>query len=190
MLKIAEELTPKQKLEQETVAYWEAQWQAGACAPRRTQEALALLPPTQDKEIVDLGCGNGELLRHIKDAHCTGFDISPTALALCPDHITTKQGLLPYTRLPENHFDIVICTDTIAELPPHLHRLFLSEAAALLKRDGHFLCSTPLDTKTLNPLGHFKGLIETEFEILKTKTSGFFSTSHVILLCKKKGLGL
>lgn len=84
-------------------------------------------------------------------------------------HVIT--ACLPYVNLPEDFFDGVVCTDVLAEIDAHLHRLTLSEISALLKRDGWFICSTPLDLYSYDALEQFFALLKTEFDLKSFKMS-------------------
>lgn len=138
---------------------------------QRTLDLVDELGPVEGWAVVDLGCGAGTIARALRDrgAHVTAVDVADEALRRIHKTdgkgITLKQECLPFTSLPENAFDLVIATDLLAELAPRDFRLFFSELARLVKRDGAVLCSTGLDTRTIDPLGRFLSLLATEFEI-------------------------
>lgn len=220
-LKIVEELTSREKFEIETAKRCAKEWRdprESVWGRERIKRSLKLLSSLtfQGKRGVDLGGGNGALLSSIEGIDGTVVDIVDEALARCPKSIKTLKRCLPYCRLPEESFDLVILTDVIAEMEPSFYRLLLSESAALLAPGGYFLCSTPLDCQTYDPLGHFLTLLKTEFEIQKMYLSyhrlskgrafhRFFllfferlsrllwcdgALSHVIVLCKRKGINI
>lgn len=220
-IKIIEELTSREQFEIETQNRCAKEW----CEPtksvwknerfRRTLKLLSSLC-FQGKKGVDLGGGNGFLLSQIAGIEGTVVDIVEEALANCPKALKTLKRCLPYCHLPEESFDLVLLTDVIAEMEPSLYRLLLSECAALLTPGGYFLCSTPLDCSTYDPLGHFITFLKTEFEVIAVHVSylrlwngrafnrffllflehltrilwGEEGISHVIVLCKRKGINI
>lgn len=120
------------------------------------------------KSCVDLGCGSGELAQFLADlgANVTAVDISPTALKSFNDpKIRKEQHFVPYTTLPDDHFDYVIAANLIAELPEAEHRLFFSELSRIVKPDGKVILSTPLDINSEDALQKLIYLAETELEI-------------------------
>ncbi|MCP5469960.1 MAG: hypothetical protein H7A36_05595 [Chlamydiales bacterium] len=114
------------------------------------------------------------------------------------------EEVFPFTSLPDGEFEAIACLDVIAELDTELYRLALSELARLLQPEGWLVCSTSLDTQTLEPAAHFKALIETEFVVKKIvkrylrfgrfferATEIFFKNSgcsYVTLVAQKKRL--
>jgi 2-polyprenyl-3-methyl-5-hydroxy-6-metoxy-1,4-benzoquinol methylase len=146
----------------------------------RIVRTLALIDtacPVAGKKVVDLGCGRGTLSRALKEkgAHVSGVDIAKNALEIFrkegSEQITLIQDCLPNTALQEDSFDIVVCTDLIGYLKPREHRLFFSELARLVKKEGYIICSTPIDLLSEDALEKFAALAETELEIVGWKLS-------------------
>lgn len=79
--------------------------------------------------------------------------------------ITPIQDCLPSTRLEDDAYDLVLCTETIGYLNSKEYRMLFAELSRLVKKDGLAVCSTSLDFKTDNALERFAALAETEFEI-------------------------
>jgi methionine biosynthesis protein MetW len=73
--------------------------------------------------VLDLGCGRGVLLEYLvqtKDVHAVGVDLDFDKISACVRRgLTAYQGdMMSLMRaLPENHFDRVICSRTLEELP-------------------------------------------------------------------------
>ena len=73
--------------------------------------------------VLDLGCGRGVLLEylvHKKQVHAVGVDLDFDKISACVRRgLTAYQGdMMALMRaLPENHFDRVICSRTLEELP-------------------------------------------------------------------------
>lgn len=130
----------------------------------------------KDKKIADIGCGYGILTNQCLQAggFVTALDIAQNALKRLESstpNLKLIQSCLPSTILPDAEFDLVICTDVIAYLPPQQFRLFFSELARLLKPNGILICSTPIDIQTDNGIERFAQLAETEFTIIEWKIS-------------------
>ena len=85
--------------------------------------------------------------------------------------ISVKQAALPKTQLPDDAYDLVICLDVIADLPPEDFRLAVAELSRIVKSSGYVLCSTPIDIDSEDALERFSGLISTEFKIHEWKLS-------------------
>lgn len=88
--------------------------------------------------VLDLGCGRGVLLEHLaktRQVSCVGVDIDVEKVAACVRRgVPVYQGdLLDFMRhFPDAHFDTVICSRTVQELPEP--GVFLSEAVRVGKR--------------------------------------------------------
>lgn len=175
-------LTKKQEFEKQAEDYWESAWKLesekytpsnsvlGQERIKRTEALLDSLP-LDGKSVVDLGCGTAPLSSFLKTSNVTALDVSATALAKCPKHVKGVQQCLPYLRLPEEHFDLVLLTEVIAELQPQLYRLLLSEISFVMKKGGFFLCSTELDLYSEDPFLNFVSLVQTEFDLVEVKKS-------------------
>lgn len=125
----------------------------------------------QGKQVADLGCGSGHLSRLLRDqgAHVDAVDIASQALLRLKEHntdqITPIQDCLPTTKLKDDHYDLVVCTEVIAYLHPKDYRLLMSELSRVMKPNGLVCFSTPLDTDTEDPIDNLSALAETEFSI-------------------------
>jgi len=132
----------------------------------RTLDIMQRHATLVDKTVVDLGCGWGALSLRLRDAraYVHAVDVAKNALARLDkeNQIKIVHDCLPGTRLEDDAYDLVICTDLIAYLPEKEHRLLMSELARLVKEDGYVVCSTPIDIYSENALARFASLIETE----------------------------
>jgi len=107
------------------------------------------------ERILDIGCGNGHMLRKIKDEfhELYGMDISPSRLQeakkkieeLYPSDISKFKFIeenadepLPF---PDNYFDAVICVAVIE----HVYDIFslVREMYRVLKPDGYVIAEVP-----------------------------------------------
>lgn len=137
--------------------------------------AWDLIKDLPAKTACDLGSGCGYFSRLLKanGILVDAVDIAKPALEQLTE-LPEKhkiQAYVPYTPLPENHYDLVIAYDLIASLPESEQRLFFSELARLAKTDATILISTNLDIDTENPLGRFLQLAQTELILEKIQLS-------------------
>lgn len=133
------------------------------------ERAKQLIAKTRIQKVCELGSGCGALTKFLQKSglQVDAVDISTLALntlSFLPD--TQKvHAYVPYTPLPDRHYDLVLALDLIAELPKDEQRLCISECARLLKPEGHVLLSTPLDIYSEDPLPRFLYLVTTEFTV-------------------------
>lgn len=127
------------------------------------------LDEIQGKSLVELGCGDGALSKAaaLAGAYVTATDISTHALKRLEgiERIKPEKHFVPFTTLPDSAFDYVIAANLVAELPHDEVRLFFSELARLVKKDGKIVVSTPLDTASDEALELFLHFAETELQI-------------------------
>ncbi len=87
--------------------------------------------------VLDLGCGRGILLEHLKqakDVHGVGVDVDSQKILACIKRgVTTYQGDIEAVlkEFPNDFFDWVICSRTLQELE---HSAFIIEEALRLSR--------------------------------------------------------
>ena len=134
------------------------QFQAERTAP--FHDLVALVEPTPNLDIVDLGCGTGELTRHLHNhlhARSTlGLDSSPTMLArTCPEGQEPQPlspALLAATGLrfalhdiadfdPGPRFDLVLSNAALHWLPDH--PALFARIAAMLRPAGQLAVQLP-----------------------------------------------
>ncbi len=105
--------------------------------------ALALLQPTKDERILDLGCGQGVFSRAMsaEGSYVTGIDASPTLIAKAktyksrlPIHYLHRDAAKVRDLGPFDAASAILCLQNM----PHLDEVCLS-AAAVLKPGGRML---------------------------------------------------
>lgn len=158
-LKIVENLSQKELYIREKRAYFNQKWQEPK-EPTAVDRKIAhkkhhLLKNVTATSIADIGCGDDPYPDSI------AIDVA-TVLAERFPHI--QFGCLPYLKLPDSSYDLVIATDVIAELDEKLYRLALSELARIVTAQGKVLLSSYIDPKS-DAIERFLELIQTEFEI-------------------------
>lgn len=143
----------------------------------RTWNLLTQNTELQAKNIVDLGCGSGVFSRRMRDGGgiVEAVDIAENALKYFEKYdrhpIETKRDAIPETKLLDENYDIVSAMELIAELPAEDYRLFFAEIARIIRPDGYFLCSSPIDIYTEGGVERLINLAQTEFDIGEVKKS-------------------
>lgn len=142
---------------------------------KRTISFLNKHLSTEGMKVADLGCGMGVLSKAIRDqgASVDAVDVAKQPLNLLndQDRISTVQSCVPNTLLADSHYDLVVCTELIGELPTREHRLFFNELARLVKREGKILFSTEVDIYSDDALHTLIGILQTELEIIDYQPS-------------------
>ncbi len=137
-------------------AYWDnafdVSWRQGSRQWPVKNRLVELLVPSSS-QVLDVGCGTGSLLLHLKSKgyeHLSGFEISRRAVEVLGQHgITMYQGRLPHLTTPDGTFDTVIASQVLEHVVRR--RFFLNEICRTLKPDGVFLgfvpdnCLGPID---------------------------------------------
>lgn len=222
-------LKEKNKIEKE--ALYERLWLQNPSQfdPRRDASSRVeldrvknLIPLNKKGKAIDLGCGFGLLSSYLVDQgfKVDALDISQNALRQIKDErIHLIKAALPYTKLEDEEYDLVVAADVIAEIVKEERRMAISEMERVLKGDGKLIISTPIDIDAEDALIRFLSLVETEFDIEELKFSyhrlpvkyswlnrsekgvsfwesvgEFFwqdqAISHVIALCHKRPMSL
>lgn len=104
--------------------------------------------PSENCRILDLGCGPGDIIRHLKSSYYIGIDINPRYILDANKRFSGRgefkvweYGASPY--LSDKSFDIVMANNVLH----HLHDLeadsLLSTAICSLKTGGSFFSIDP-----------------------------------------------
>jgi len=106
------------------------------------------LPAALDANILDAGCGAGELLaffQHRGYANIQGVDVSPEQVELCR-RVTPRvaQGdVLEYLAATEGQFDLISAMDLVEHLSKDELLRFLTACRRALKPGGRIIIQTP-----------------------------------------------
>lgn len=123
----------------------------------RYEAAVKFLNIRKESRVLDIGCGNGNLLNYIqtKSDFVYGIDISPKNVTLARTKLDKKvklsaQDINNKLNFPDNYFDIIIMTDVIEHT---IDRYFvMSEIKRVLKKGGYVFIGTPNISKLKNRL--------------------------------------
>lgn len=130
-----------------------------------------------DQSTLDIGCAAGVFSRRLRDAGAKveAIDIAENALKkfkeIDAEKIQLKTDAMPATHLSDHSYQLVICTELIAEIPKDDYRLFFAELARLIHPNGRLVCSTPIDIDSVGGLERFIELAQTEFDIIEDVAS-------------------
>jgi ubiquinone/menaquinone biosynthesis C-methylase UbiE len=122
---------------------------------RRLRSAFALAEVLPGMNILDVGCGRGEILRHTASlgADAVGIDYAEVAVNMSRQVIDPLHGIAPGKTgvmqadakklpFPDGQFDCVLMFDVVEHLHPwELHEAML-EVRRVLKPDGRFIIHT------------------------------------------------
>ena len=107
------------------------------------EKILNYIPSKKNTKILDIGCGNGKMLRYLQDktdCYIYGFDYSEqaikTAEALNSINAEFRQGIIGEIEYSEDFFDLIISMDTIYFAKDM--KDFAAQVKSWLKPDGVF----------------------------------------------------
>lgn len=177
------EPSKKRDYKREAEAHFNHLWETEPqqfCPFRNCMEALRIKRTAElfqerdlnGKKTADLGCGYAVLAKKMaeKGASVDAVDIADIPLQRLEKKNSAIHPLkeyVPHTRLADQDYDLVLCTELIGDLPKEEYRLFFSELCRLIKPEGRVICSTLLDVYTEGAIQQFASLAETEFTIEK-----------------------
>lgn len=125
--------------------------------PRRISKALELANIRPGDNVLDVGCGRGELVLHCsrQGAHAYGVDYSFEAIKLAQKIVDEKnsekivRGKIGYVLadsrmipIHENYFDFVFMLDIVEHLNPDELKASLLDARRVLKHGGKLIIHT------------------------------------------------
>ncbi len=98
---------------------------------------------SKKKGLLDVGCGNGQMLVHLNDYKKTwGIDISARAIKICAKKgiNNVKKGSIYRIPFNNNYFDTILLLDILEHTKPQ-HAL--REISRVLKRNGIIIITVP-----------------------------------------------
>lgn len=134
------------------------------------QKMLNLAKINEKDRVIDIGCGEGFLLKEIKNvAELVGTDISKTALNRAKEILTSRPEIklvkADAQRMPisDDYFDVILCSEMLEHVP--YPKIVLKEFYRILKKTGNFVISIPNEKRTQKFLNisrkfGFSGIVE------------------------------
>jgi len=132
----------------------------------------------KNDKIIEIGCGSGNLLKHLECDNISGVDISPLMIEECKKILPKGKfltGDAEKLQFKDNAFDKVIISEVLYYLPD-LNKA-ISEAFRVLKKDGLLLITS------LNKKYNF---VRTFVKVLKIGVHDDISMSYISLKKLKK----
>ena len=121
----------------------------GVALPPRLAEAIKLAEPLEGRQILDLGCGRGELERYCAErgASIIGADYSEDALALAHSILPERGAALIRSNVQQipfatESFDMVFAFDLVEHLYPAELQTMYAEIWRVLKPGGRLIVHT------------------------------------------------
>ncbi len=115
--------------------------QDGFSDMKQVERIIDLIPAGDDVHVLDIGCGNGKMLRYLQrrtGIFIHGFDYSGNAIKAAKEMSGEKadfrQGAMGETEYPPESFDVITSMDTIY-FAPDMEK-FLLHAIGWLKKNG------------------------------------------------------
>ena len=144
-----------------------------------TKNALIASRTMPTDVILDVGCGDGHMLRTLRSAgyqHLHGLEISDYAVQrLRGEGIHMHKGKLPRIPLPDNTFDVVIASQVLEHVIRR--RLFLKEIKRVLKPGGVACIFVP--DNCLGPIDEKEHVICYNSGSLRAFLERFFSSVEI-----------
>ncbi len=133
-----------------------------------------ILPTDKNANIVDLGCGNGQFLKFLKEdgyKNYYGIDISGQQVDFCKEKITDRVRVadaFEFLSDKKNTFDAIVINDVLEHIPKEKLMLLLGLVRNALKNNGTFMAKVP---NMSNPFGLVSRYIDITHEIGFTEFS-------------------
>ncbi|MBE3040849.1 MAG: class I SAM-dependent methyltransferase [Chloroflexi bacterium] len=97
----------------------------------RARVIASLIDPEVDS-ILDVGCGNGFITKHLRARRVVGLDPSPEALAhIQGEHLVGTADHLPFR---DGEFDAVVCTEVLEHLSEEVFNKAVKELSRVAKQ--------------------------------------------------------
>ena len=157
----------------------------GKVLGKRLKKIFELANVKPDMNILDLGCGRGELVLHsaLKRAHAWGIDISGDAINICDNTLAFWKKEYPWIdrfarfrcedvcqlNFSDSSFDIVFLSDMVEHLKPVILKKTLEAVNRVMKSNGKLLIHTSPNRYYIPVTGRVFSLISRILYIMDIK---------------------
>jgi len=116
----------------------------GAHLSRRLSQSFEIAEVEPGMQVLDVGCGRGEILRHCADmgVQAYGVDYAPVAVQMAQEAGAVYQADAKRLPFPSLFFDRVLMFDLVEHLHPWELGQALAEARRVLRSDGRLIIHT------------------------------------------------
>jgi hypothetical protein len=148
--------------------------------PRSDVDVLAELVPLHGREVVDVGCGNGALVRALaaRGASVTGIEVSEEAVARAADgehrYLVGSADALP---LADASVDVCVLMRSLHHVPRERMAAALEECARVLRPGGAAYVAEPLYRGEFNAL---VALVDDEREVRALAQAAIAQTTALV----------
>ena len=115
------------------------------------------VPDMSGKKMLEIGCGNGDILRHLKartELELVGGDLFREGLQFCRDRVDVPLYQIDATRLPfHDYFDIVGLFDVLEHIQDD--ERVLRECRRALKEHGRLVLTVPVSPALWGPFDEY-----------------------------------
>jgi 2-polyprenyl-3-methyl-5-hydroxy-6-metoxy-1,4-benzoquinol methylase len=161
--------------------------------PELLEELISIKNEEKSFDIVDLGCGDGNLIFNLKNKgllnkadRIVGVDLSPKRIEILKNNIKKVEGIISdacnVSELKEKSFDIVISSQIIEHLNDDT--LLIKEIHRLLKKDGIAFISSIIK----KPYAFYIYRIKGEFRLDPTHVREYSSKEEFIEIIENNNL--
>lgn len=123
---------------------------------------LQLLFPLHVKSVLDIGCGNGKLLKILEDNGFDAFGIERSSeMVKVASGLGVKAEVKELSSLESHSFDCALAVgDVLNYIPDNELDMFFGDVAKVIKKDGYFLA----DINTLEGFEVADGVMVKDFD--------------------------
>lgn len=150
-------------------------------------EVLDLYPNVRDINILDCGCGYGEVITLLenKGFGILGVEKDPLRLAYCwARHMNVKEASVTKLPVKDKIVDVLICSEVLEHLTQEEFGQTISEFNRVLKKSGILIITTPEREKDILKDPKHKRLVT--FDELKNSFKGFDVLKNEVIYKNQK----
>lgn len=150
--------------------------------------------PIESRKILEIGCGQGEFTKQLKnkDRELWGIELNADAARIASDaldHVICGDFNLIYNQFPQNSFDCIVLNDVLEHMLNPWEAI--AKAKLLLNKNGKIVSSIPnfrfMSNFIIEILYHGNFQYKEEGGILDDTHLRFFTSKSIIQMYKEQG---